>query len=69
MQKEIGDMQKITLKVCGFMMQQKIAKDFVLATGEAHSVREFIEIAFAEINEKILWRGKGDSEVGYSSTR
>ena len=49
------------------MMQQKIPKDFVLATGEAHSVREFIEIAFAEINEKILWRGKGDSEVGYSS--
>ena len=48
------------------MMQHSTPKDFVLATGESHSVREFIEIAFAEIDEKIVWKGTGDSEVGYS---
>ena len=49
------------------MMQHSKPKDFVLSTGEAHSVREFIEIAFAEINEEIIWKGKGDNEIGYSS--
>jgi GDPmannose 4,6-dehydratase len=35
----------------------------VLATGEAHSVREFIERAFGHIGRRIEWRGKGGDEV------
>ncbi len=50
------------------MMQKSRPEDYVLATGESHSVREFIESAFLEINEKILWKGKGVKEVGYSSS-
>jgi GDPmannose 4,6-dehydratase len=38
--------------------------DFVLATGETRSVREFVEIAFAEIGRGIEWRGKGVDETG-----
>jgi GDPmannose 4,6-dehydratase len=38
--------------------------DFVLATGETRSVREFIEIAFAEVDRTIEWRGKGVDETG-----
>jgi GDPmannose 4,6-dehydratase len=36
----------------------------VLATGEAHSVREFVEFAFACTERHILWRGRGVDEVG-----
>ena len=46
------------------MLQQSEADDYVLATGEAHSVREFVELAFAKIGRKINWRGKDDNEVG-----
>jgi GDPmannose 4,6-dehydratase len=38
--------------------------DFVLATGEARSVREFVELAFAEVGRSIEWRGKGVEETG-----
>ncbi|UGY00419.1 GDP-mannose 4,6-dehydratase [Bradyrhizobium quebecense] len=38
--------------------------DFVLATGETRSVREFVELAFAEVGRSIEWRGKGVDEVG-----
>jgi GDPmannose 4,6-dehydratase len=38
--------------------------DFVLATGETHSVREFVELAFAEVGRGIEWRGKGVEEAG-----
>jgi GDPmannose 4,6-dehydratase len=46
------------------MLQQPEPDDYVLATGEAHSVREFVEKAFACIGRKILWQGKGKSERG-----
>jgi GDPmannose 4,6-dehydratase len=46
------------------MLQQPKAEDYVLATGEAHSVREFIELAFGRIGRKIDWRGKGIEEKG-----
>jgi GDPmannose 4,6-dehydratase len=36
----------------------------VLATGEARSVREFVELAFAEVGRSIEWRGKGVEETG-----
>ncbi len=46
------------------IVQQKKADDFVLATGETHEVREFVELAFKEIGRKIQWKGKGVAEKG-----
>ncbi|MBL8838945.1 MAG: GDP-mannose 4,6-dehydratase [Alphaproteobacteria bacterium] len=46
------------------IVQQKKPGDYVLATGETHTVREFVELAFAEIGRKIKWRGKGVKEKG-----
>lgn len=47
------------------MLQNDIADDFVLSTNETHSVREFIEKAFALRNFDIAWKGKGIDEIGY----
>ena len=47
--------------------QQDRADDYVLATGEAHSVREFVELAFAEVGRQIVWRGSGVEETGIDS--
>ena len=44
--------------------QQPVPDDYVLATGETRSVREFVERAFARIGKEILWRGSGISERG-----
>jgi GDPmannose 4,6-dehydratase len=38
--------------------------DYVIGTGETHSVREFCEAAFAEVGIELEWQGKGDAEVG-----
>jgi GDPmannose 4,6-dehydratase len=46
------------------ILQQPEPDDYVLATGEAHSVREFVERAFAEIGRAIEWRGAGTDEEG-----
>jgi GDPmannose 4,6-dehydratase len=46
------------------ILQQDKADDYVLATGEMHSVREFIERAFAEVGRTLTWRGKGADEEG-----
>ena len=46
------------------MLQQKTPEDFVLATGETHSVRQFVQLAFQEIGKEIVWEGKGEAEVG-----
>jgi GDPmannose 4,6-dehydratase len=46
------------------IVQQDEPDDYVLATGEMHSVREFIEVAFAQVARKIIWRGSGLDEVG-----
>ena len=46
------------------ILQQDQPDDYVLATGEQHSVREFVELAFAEIGRNIIWRGSGDTETG-----
>jgi GDPmannose 4,6-dehydratase len=46
------------------MLQQDDPDDYVLATGESHSVREFVEVAFAYIGRQIAWRGTGIEEVG-----
>jgi GDPmannose 4,6-dehydratase len=49
------------------MLQQEHADDFVIATGELHSVRELIEKAFAYIDTQIEWAGAGADEVGIDS--
>jgi GDPmannose 4,6-dehydratase len=46
------------------ILQQSEPDDYVLATGEDHSVREFVEKAFAHVGRKIVWEGKGQSERG-----
>jgi GDPmannose 4,6-dehydratase len=46
------------------MLQQPVAEDYVLATGETHSVREFTELAFREAGIELAWRGEGKDEVG-----
>ena len=46
------------------MLQQDLADDYVVATGEMHSVREFCEIAFRRIGKPITWDGEGLGEVG-----
>jgi GDPmannose 4,6-dehydratase len=46
------------------MLQHPQPEDFVLATGETHSVREFIELAFGHVGRKIEWRGSGRNEQG-----
>ncbi len=49
------------------MLQQPEPDDYVLATGESHSVREFVELAFNEIGRVIEWSGAGVDEVGVDS--
>ncbi len=46
------------------ILQQEKAEDFVLATGETHTVREFVERAFGHVGKSIEWRGEGVDEVG-----
>jgi GDPmannose 4,6-dehydratase len=46
------------------MLQAKTADDYVIATGETHSVREFCEKAFMVINKELVWKGKGVDEKG-----
>jgi GDPmannose 4,6-dehydratase len=49
------------------MMQQAEADDYVLATGECHTVREFVERAFAEVGRSIEWSGDGADEQGHDA--
>jgi GDPmannose 4,6-dehydratase len=46
------------------MLQHPQPEDFVLATGETHSVREFVELAFGHVGRKVEWRGSGRNEQG-----
>lgn len=47
------------------IVQQPEGDDFVLATGETHSVREFVELAFGEVGRAIVWQGVGVDECGF----
>lgn len=47
------------------ILQQEKPDDYVVATGETHTVREFVEKAFGLVDIKIRWEGKGENEVGY----
>lgn len=46
------------------MLQQEQPDDYVVATGEMHSVREFVELAFKEIDVEVEWHGEGVDEYG-----
>jgi GDPmannose 4,6-dehydratase len=50
------------------MLQQDTPNDYVLSTGETHSVREFVELAFEQIGRKIVWSGEGVNEVGIDAS-
>ncbi len=49
------------------MLQQDEPEDYVIATGEQHSVREFVELAARELDMEIQWRGSGRDEKGYDT--
>ena len=44
------------------MLQQDEADDYVIATGETHTVREFCELSFAHAGFDLAWEGEGKSE-------
>ena len=46
------------------MLQQQQAEDFVIATGQQHSVREFVDMAARELGIRLCWQGQGTNEIG-----
>ncbi|PJB69020.1 MAG: GDP-mannose 4,6-dehydratase [Alphaproteobacteria bacterium CG_4_9_14_3_um_filter_47_13] len=50
------------------ILQQEQADDYVLATGQSHSVRDFINAAFACAGTNIIWQGQGLEEKGYRAS-
>jgi GDPmannose 4,6-dehydratase len=46
------------------ILRQEVPGDYILATGESHSVREFVELAFAQAGRTLEWRGQGIDEQG-----
>ena len=55
------------VKAMWLMLQQQNPDDYVVATGESHSVREFCELAFHHAGVQLEWRGSGTDEVGVVS--
>ena len=49
------------------MLQQDKPKDYVIATGKTYTVREFVNLAFAEIDIKLEWSGQGQDEIAKDS--
>lgn len=49
------------------MLQQEVPKDYVIASNETHTVREFVECAFKEVGIDIVWKGEGIEEVGINA--
>jgi GDPmannose 4,6-dehydratase len=49
------------------MLQQKQAEDYVIATGEQYSVRQFVEAAAKEIGLTVTWKGEGVDEKGFDA--
>ena len=49
------------------MLQQDRPDDYVMATGENHTIREFAEVAFKELDIEIEWQGTGENEMGVDS--
>ena len=49
------------------MLQQEEPEDFVIATGEHHTIRDFVELAASELGISLHWRGEGIDEKGFNS--
>jgi len=49
------------------MLQQQLPQDYVIASGEQHSVRDFVNFAAAELGMQITWQGEGTAEKGYDN--
>ena len=49
------------------MLQQEKPVDYILATGKNHAIREFVELAFEELDMEIEWQGKGIDEIGLNA--
>lgn len=56
------------VRMMWMMLQQEKADDYVAATGEMHTVREFIEKSFAHVGRTVEWRGEGVREEGIDTT-
>ena len=56
------------VRMMWMMLQQPEADDYVVATGEMHTVREFIERSFGLVEHPIEWKGKGVNEIGIDTT-
>ena len=52
------------VKAMWMIVQQQQPDDYVVATGETHTVREFVEKSFGHLGMQITWEGEGESEVG-----
>ena len=52
------------VKAMWLMLQQKSPQDYVIASGKSHSVREFVEKAFSEVDITLAWEGSGIKEIG-----
>lgn len=52
------------VKAMWLMLQQDQAEDYVIATNETRTVREFVEIAFRTVNIQVEWQGQGVDEIG-----
>lgn len=50
------------------MLQQDVPDDFVLATGETHTVREFVNLAFQAAGSALTWSGEGENEIATDQT-
>lgn len=55
---------RLYMEAVYLMLQQEKPENFVIATGETHSVREFVELAFKVIDVNIEWKGEGKDEIG-----
>jgi GDPmannose 4,6-dehydratase len=53
------------IKAMWLILQQEKPQDFVIATNETHTVREFVELSFREVGIEIEWKGSGVEEKGY----
>lgn len=53
------------VKAMWLILQQEKPQDFVIATNETHTVREFVELSFKEVGIEIEWQGTGVKEKGY----
>jgi GDPmannose 4,6-dehydratase len=51
------------------MLKKKTPKDYVIATGEQHAVKDFVNLVAKKLEMKIIWKGKGYNEKGYWNNR